>query len=453
VLRDLAAAVRTRRVGARDVVALALDRIDRLDPSIGAVVALRADQAMAEATAMDERVAAGDDPGPLAGIPCLIKDIEDLQGMPTTHGSLLFRDAPPAERDGLIASRLRNSGAIPVGKANTPEFAAEGFAANRLFGATRNPWAPEWSPGGSSGGSGAAVIAGMVPIATATDTGGSIRIPAAFCGLAGIKPTNGLVDRDPSLCWPDLTTCGPLAPGVDDVRLLLEVEAGRADLGPAGLPPRMLAMARFFPWGPLPEAVQAAFDTAVGALESELGLNVEPVEPDAVIRSGNPDADWGVWTAPELVQWLGRERAEQSLDLLYPSTRRFIEFGLGVSPEDFGAVRERARGYRRELEAVLQDNAVIVTPTLTVEGWLAEGRMPGAEEPGTPPEVYNTDVQNLTGLPAVTVPAGRMPNGVPFGIQFTGPPWADRRLLDLAEAWERARPWPAGAEGYEPFGV
>jgi Asp-tRNA(Asn)/Glu-tRNA(Gln) amidotransferase A subunit family amidase len=451
VLRDLADAVRTRRVGARELVALALERIERLDPGIGAVVALRADRATAEATAIDERVAAGEDTGPLAGIPCLIKDIEDLEGMPTTHGSLLFRDAPPAEQDGLIASRLRAAGAIPVGKANTPEFAAQGFTANRLFGATRNPWAPEWSPGGSSGGSGAAVIAGMVPIATATDTGGSIRIPAAFCGLAGIKPTNGLVDRDPSLCWPALTTCGPLAPTVDDLRLLLEVEAGRADLGPGGLPSRVLAMKRFTPWGPLPESVQAAFDTSVGALESELGLSVEQVEPDAVIQSGNADADWAVWTAPELVEWLGRERAEESMPLLYPSTRRFIEFGFGVSTEDYRGVRERAPGYRRELEAVLQDDAVIVTPTLTEEGWLADGRMPGAEEPGTPAEVYNTNVQNLTGLPAVTVPAGRMPNGVPFGIQFTGPPRSDRRLLDLAEAWERARPWPTAAEGYEPF--
>jgi len=297
------------------------------------------------------------------------------------------------------------------------------------------------------------VAAGMVPVATATDTGGSIRIPAAFCGLAGIKPTNGLVDRDPALCWPDLTTCGPLAPNVDDVRLLLEVEGGRADLGRGGLPSRVLAMPRFFPWGPLPESVQAAFDTAVGALETELGLPVEQVEPDAVIRSGNADADWAVWTAPELVEWLGRERAEESLPLLYPSTRRFLEFGFQTSPDDYRAVRERARAYRRELEAVLRDDAVILTPTLTEEGWLADGRMPGAEEPGTPPEVYNTNVQNLAGLPAVTVPAGRMPNGVPFGIQFTGSRWADRRILDLAEAWERTRPWPLAADGYEPFGV
>jgi Asp-tRNA(Asn)/Glu-tRNA(Gln) amidotransferase A subunit family amidase len=452
VLRDLAAAVRDRRVAARELVDLALDRIDRLDRDLGAVVALRADRARAEAAALDERIAAGEDPGPLAGIPCLIKDIEDLEGMPTTHGSLLFRDAPPAEGDGLMASRLRAAGAIPVGKANTPEFAAEGFTANRLFGTTRNPWATEWSPGGSSGGSGAAIAAGMVPIATATDTGGSIRIPGAFCGLVGLKPTNGLI-TDPALCWPDLTTCGPLAVSIEDLRLLLESEAGSIELRRDGPPARVVALPRCYPWGPLPDEIDALFRSALTGVETDLGLPVEPVEPGSVIRSGNPDTDWAVWTAPELVGWLGRERAESSLDLLHPVTRRFVEKGLRTSVQEYRAVRARAEAYRRELDAVLGDDAVIVSPTLTVPGWLAEGRMSGADDPGTEADVYNTNLQNQTGHPAVTVPAGRCSNGVPFGLQFTGPRFADVMLLDLAEAWERARPWPAVAEGYEPFAV
>jgi Asp-tRNA(Asn)/Glu-tRNA(Gln) amidotransferase A subunit family amidase len=454
VLRDLADAVRTRRVAARELVTMALKRIETCDPGINAVVALRAELALDEASAIDERIAAGEDPGPLAGIPCLIKDIEDLEGMPTTLGSLLFRDAPPAERDGLIASRLRSAGAIPVGKANTAELAAEGFTANRLFGATGNPWSPEWSPGGSSGGSGAAVAAGMVPIATATDTGGSIRIPGAYCGLAGLKPTSWVIDRDPALCWPDLTTCGPLAATVDDLRLLLEVEAGRdADLGPGGMPRRVVAVTRFSPWEPLPDAVETAFVSAVASLEEDLGLTVEWMEPDAVIRSGDPGSDWSVWTAPELVAWLGRERAEASLDLFYPTTRSFVEYGLRISDDEYRAVRQRAAQYTRELDQILDDDTAIATPTLTVEGWLADGRMPGADEPGPAAGVYNTDVQNLTGVPAISVPAGRFANGVPFGLQLTGPWFRDAMLLDLAEAWERARPWPRAAEGYEPFEV
>ena len=452
MLRDLAHAVRSRRVGAVELVDLALERIGRLDPNIRAVVALRAERARAEAEAIDGRIAAGEDPGPLTGVPCLIKDIEDLEGVPTTHGSVLFREAAPAERDGLMASRLRAAGAIPVGKANTPEFAAQGFTANRLFGATRNPWALEWSPGGSSGGSGAAVAAGMVPVATATDTGGSIRIPAACCGLVGLKPTTGLIERDRSLCWPDLTTCGPLGTSVDDVRLLLEVAAGRTE-GPPGIPGRVVAMTRFFPWGRLPDDVRSAFEAAVATIDDELGLPVEGKEPDEVIRSGNPDTDWAVWTAPELVDWLGRERAERSLDLLYPSTRHFVEFGLRIPSEERLAVRRRAAAYAKELTELLEQDTVIATPTLTVDGWLADGRMPGADEAGTPAEVYNTNVQNLAGLPAITVPAGRLSNGVPFGLQLTGGRGTDRKLLDLAEAWERARPWPRAADGYEPFDV
>jgi Asp-tRNA(Asn)/Glu-tRNA(Gln) amidotransferase A subunit family amidase len=451
VLRDLATAVRSRRVAARELVDLALDRIDRLDPGIGAVVAVRPEEARAEAEATDRRIVGGDDPGPLAGIPCLIKDIEDLHGVPTTHGSLLFRDAPPAVRDGLMASRLRGAGAIPVGKANTPEFAAQGFTANRLYGATGNPWGPAWSPGGSSGGSAAAVIAGMVPVATATDTGGSIRIPAAFCGLAGIKPTRGLVGRDPALCWPDLTTCGPLAVSVDDLRVLLEVEADPADPGPGGLPRRVVAVPRFSPGGPLPDAVEAAFADALIHLEGDLGLPVDRVEPHDAIRSGNPEDDWTRWTAPELVAWLGWERAERSLALLFPTTRRFVELGLRTSPERYGEARRRRLDYARDLVAILGRDAVIASPTLAAEGWLADGRMPDSDRPAPPLDVYNVSVQNMTGFPAITVPAGRLPNGLPFGLQLTGPRWADRMLLDLAEAWERARPWPRAAEGYEPF--
>lgn len=459
MLRELAAAVRDRRVSARDLVGLSLERAERLNPEIGAVVLLRAEEALADAANLDERVSTGQDPGPLAGIPCLIKEIEDLEGLPTTHGSLLFRDAQPAVHDGTICARLRAAGAIPIGKSNTPEFATEGFTANLVFGATRNPWARGWSPGGSSGGSAAAVAAGMVPIATATDTGGSIRIPAALCGLVGIKPTNGLLAFDPAYCWPELTTAGPLAPAVDDLRILLKVAKAGAvfpshgDQLSAGWPDRAVAAPRFGLPRPLADVVEAAFTRATVHLERVLGLEIEPAPAEGIVTGGDPDSDWGIWAAPELVAWLGRERAAGSLDQLHPATRGFVEMGLAMTIDDYLAVRERARTYARDLNLVLGENGVVISPTVTLEGWLPEGPVPGSSEPAPPLDAYNTNVQNQTGHPAITLPAGRLPNGVPFGIQLTAPRFRDSMLLDVAQAWEEAHPWPIVAEGHEPFAL
>jgi Asp-tRNA(Asn)/Glu-tRNA(Gln) amidotransferase A subunit family amidase len=463
VLRELASAVRDRKVSARELVERSLERIERDNPTLNAVVRVVAEEARGVAGDLDDRIARGEDPGPLAGIPFLVKDIEDLRGSPTTFGSLLFADAPPATQDGLVPGRLRAAGAIPVGKTNAPEFATDGFTANLLFGVTRNPWATDWSPGGSSGGSGAAVAAGLAPIATATDGGGSIRIPAAFCGLVGIKPTNGLIGRHPIPSWIDMSTDGPFATTVEDLRLLLSIEMGPVAGDPnalpepgfvfehAGTPTRVLAAPRFVPWGPLPAEIERRFRSALETLGDALHVPVEPIEPEKIFTSGNPDTDWFVLGPPEHVAHLGRSFVEENLDRLHPTTRTFFEQGLATGIEEYLAARRRRFAYVRELDELLGDDAVIATPTLASEGWLADGRMPGSDELGLPAEVYNTAVQNITGHPAISLPAGRCDNGVPFGLQITGPRFLDAMLLDLAEAWERAAPWPLAAEGYEPF--
>ena len=201
MLAELSAAVRDGRVHPKELVGEALRRIEAHDGPIRSVVALRGEEALDEAARSSHE-------GPLAGIPFLVKDLADYAGLPTTYGSRLFADAPPATADGVQAARLRAAGAIPIGKSNTPEFGWIGFTSNLVFGTTHNPWNLERSPGGSSGGSSAALAGGLVPIATASDGGGSVRIPASLTGLVGFKPTIGGIGRDGAPRWMDFSTAG-----------------------------------------------------------------------------------------------------------------------------------------------------------------------------------------------------------------------------------------------------
>ena len=459
VIAAVRAAIASRRVSVEEVVRHALDRIERLDGPINAVVALRADEALAEAKALDRDGVAG---GALAGVPLLIKDLEDVAGMRTTMGSALFADAPPARADGLVPSRLRAAGGIVVGKTNLPEFASEGFTSNLLFGTTRNPWALDWSPGGSSGGSAAAVAAGMAPIATATDGGGSIRIPAAFCGLVGIKPTNGVIGRRPIPDWIDFSTDGPFATTVADLRLLLAIERGPEPGDPTALPAvypgagekpsRILAVPRLSGFGPLPAGVANAFETALEAAAEVFGVHIERLETEAVWPSGGPQDEWMVLASVEHVHRLGREFVKAGLDRMHPAARAFMEHGLETSIDQYMAARWRRFDFVRQFDQLLGADAVILSPTVAAAGFLADGRLTPEEEPGMLASgVYNTEVANMTGLPAISLPAGICPNGVPFGLQVMAPRYRDDWLLDLAEVWERARPWPLVAPGYDSF--
>jgi Asp-tRNA(Asn)/Glu-tRNA(Gln) amidotransferase A subunit family amidase len=304
-----------------------------------------------------------------------------------------------------------------------------------------------------------------------------------MCGLAGLKPTAGVIGRRPIPDWIDLSTDGPLATSIDDLRLLLRLEAGPVAGDPTALPAwsggpgrpssagpgrgpgpsrdpglsptaglgRVLAAPRLVPWGPLPKPVAELFDAALAALQDDLGLRVEPLEPETIFRAGNPDLDWFTLAGSEHAHKLGRAAIESGADLLHPCARSFLLEGLAVPIEEYMAARRRRFEYVRELDELLGDSGVIATPTLASPGWLADGRMPGAAEPGVPDEVYNTAVQNITGHPALSLPAGRFPSGVPFGLQLTGPRFGDDLLLALGAAWEQARPWPPTAPGYDPF--
>jgi len=459
-IERVAHSVRTGQVSAVRVVKESLDRITRLDPELNSVVDVCAESAF-ENAAIADRNAQG---GLLAGVPTLVKDLEDVYGLPTRKGSKAYDSAPLAQRDAVVPGRLKAAGAIVVGKSTLPEFALEGYTSNLATGTTRNPWNNELSPGGSSGGSAAAVSAGLAGIATATDGGGSIRIPAAFCGLVGLKPTNGVMGRWPTPDWIDFSTDGPFATTVSDLRLLMNATVGPIAGDPsaypttawtqyAGVAPKKIyAAERTSDLGALPKELAAHFFDSVAALSELLSLPIEWLEPGSLFGSGDPDLDWFTVATSEHLNSLGREWVVSNFDILHPASQDFLSQGMNVSVDEYLDARRRRYGYVRVMDELLDGPNILVTPTVAEIGWLADGRLSGQSEPGSlPPEVYSTALQNVVGLPAVTVPHGVMSNGLPGSLQITGPRLSDSMLLDIAQQWETAHPWQRVAPGYEPF--
>jgi Asp-tRNA(Asn)/Glu-tRNA(Gln) amidotransferase A subunit family amidase len=460
-LLTLSAAIRRGQITVTALVTASIERLEAANPLLNVLADQAFDEALAVAAAMDR----GDSPtGRLAGIPTLIKDLEDWRGHPTRKGSLALRDAPVATTNGVVPQRLLDAGSVVVGKSTLPEFAVEGYTANLLTGVTRNPWNPEFSPGGSSGGSAAAVVAGLVGVATATDGGGSIRIPASFCGLVGIKPTNGLIGRWPTPDWIDYSTDGPFATSSDDLRLLLDVMAGPVAGDPTaptrafiatmsrldGRPQRIIAAERTSPLGPLPAGVSRAFHEAAEAFADVMKSVITWREPEGFFVEGDPDLDWFTVTTAEHVASLGRAWVEEHMDEFHVSTREFLSSGLVVTAEEYLSARRRRFHYVRTLDELLGDDGLLVTPTLASAGCLADGRLRAdLEVHGLPPEAYSTAVQNVTGHPAITLPFGMLETGLPFGLQVTAAHYDDYRLLDVADIMQAAYPWARTAPGYE----
>jgi Asp-tRNA(Asn)/Glu-tRNA(Gln) amidotransferase A subunit family amidase len=456
----LSAAVRERRLSATTLVTASIERIESANSDLNVLAEEAFDDALETASALDRG-----DPltGRLAGIPTLIKDLEDWRGHPTRKGSLALRDAPPAVTNGVVPQRLLDDGAVVVGKSTLPEFAIEGYTANLLTGVTHNPWNVEYSPGGSSGGSAAAVAAGLVGIATATDGGGSIRIPASLCGLVGIKPTNGLIGRWPAHDWIDYSTDGPFATSSDDLRLLLDVMAGPIAGDPTAPTRRFLAnMARLderavrivaadrtSPLGPLPHGVETAFHEAAGAFAELFKSTISWRDPDDFFVDGDPDLDWFTVTTAEHVSALGRRWVQEHMGEFHVSTQEFLSTGLEVTADDYLSARRRRFQYVRTMDDLLGDDGVLLTPTVASDGWLADGRLSAQSDVhGLPPEVYSTAMQNVTGHPALTLPFGRTGAGLPFGLQVTAAHYDDYRLLDIADVVQAAYPWQSTATGY-----
>ncbi len=455
----LARAVAEGRISATALVTASIERLERAG-ELNVLAETTYDEALEGAQQIDEGERAQ---GALLGVPTLVKDLEDLAGHPTRKGSLALRDAPPAAANGVVPGRLVAAGAVVVGKSTLPEFAIEGFTANLLTGITRNPWNLEYSTGGSSGGSAAALSAGLVGVATATDGGGSVRIPASLCGLVGLKPTNGVVGRWPAPDWIDYSTDGPFATSCDDLRLIFDVMRGPVGGDPTAPPRgsldvahqiegplRLAAAERTSPLGPLPASVAQVFRDAVDAFADRFDAPVTWLEPSAFFLDGDPDLDWFTVTSAEHVAALGRQWVLEHMDEFHAATQEFLTTGLGVGIDDYVAARRRRYLYVRRLDELLDEGGVLLTPSVAAEGWLADGRMnEDAEVHGLAPEVYSTAVQNVTGHPAISIPFGHLPSGLPFGLQATAEHYHDLRLIDIAAVMEGSYPWARTAPGYE----
>ena len=442
MLAELAAAVREKRVEPIDLVDESLRRIEASQATLNAVTAVRAEEARAEA-----RSHARD--GALAGLPVLVKDLARVRGMRTTLGSPLYADAPPDEVDDVVVARLKEAGAIVVGRANSPAFGHAPFTTNTLYGATTNPWNPERSPGGSSGGSAAALAAALVPLATSSDGGGSVRIPASCCGLVGYKPSMGAIGRNVLPRWIGFSTLGATGRTVADVVLEASVILGPArgdflSLPRAGIalepqrPPRVVACRTFR--STVDPVIEAAFEDALETI-GRAGVEVTRADAPTDERTG---VAWFTISTAELAESLAHVRDQW--DSFEESLRMMLLFGEQVTAAQYiGATR-----YRHEVSArfddLLGDDAVLVTPVANMQSWPPEG--PVADDPGA---ALNTPDINFTGHPAASVPLGRDDAGVPFGLQVVGPRFADGLTLGLAELLERERPWPTVAPGYEPY--
>ena len=449
---ELARLVRSREVSPVEVVEACLARVETFNPAVNAVVTLNP-RALDEAGELELRLVRGKDVGLLAGLPVGIKDVTPVAGLRTTYGSTLYRDHVPTE-DALVVRRLREAGAVILGKTNCPEFAAGGNTFNEVFGRTRNPWDPTRSAGGSTGGGAAGLVTGMITLAEGTDLGGSLRIPASFCGVVGLRPSVGLIPTHPAdWAWDTLQVEGPMARTAQDVALMLQAVAGPSPLSPLSQPTAgrnfVAAAGRAIPPGLrvayCPDIAGIGIDpviervcrrAAVGL--GELGAEVDEIELDLSFGRQPFLALRGFWFVAHMFP-----RMDQ-LDRFGANVAGNIRAGLETTSRDLGAA-EAARGRMwhlfRELFGKFDH---LLTPCMAVPPFPVDENYPDTVA-GKKMETYvdwiaPTFVLSLSGLPVASVPCGLDPDGLPVGLQIVGKPFGEEAVLALASQIQQRHP-------------
>ncbi len=428
-IEQVAREIRARQRSAREVVAWTLEVVDALNPGLNAFTVVDGDRAMEAAGRVDEALVRGSHVGPLAGIPLAVKDLHHAAGLPTSFGSAALAREVPASDSPLVA-RLRTAGCIVVGKTNTSELGWKPLTDNPSFGATRHLLDAARSPGGSSGGSAVAIASGMVPLATGSDGGGSIRIPASVCGLPGYKASPGRIASDPGALWPTLSVDGVLTANVADLRSVLPTidEVGEG-AGPAVLPDRVRWSSSLGYADVDPEvlAVCQRFIQRLADAGTELTTSEEVLDED-------PLAAWLALTATENRDRIGHLRGTAAWELLDEGLRRQVErfeaSGIDASLERAASTRSHVA---ERLATALEGVDAVLTPTVATAAPALDGRGLLAGRP-TAGWVRFTYPCNLAGLPAVTLLAGHTADGWPVGIQVIGRRDSDSRLLGYLDA-------------------
>jgi amidase len=453
---ELSRLFRARKVSPLELMQAVLARIDAVNPRVNAYVTLARDSALQAARQATRALRRGAVLRALHGVPVSIKDLTPTKGIRTTWGSKIFETNVPAE-DALVVGRLRGAGAIIVGKTNTPEFGAGGNTFNAVFGATRNPWNPSLTCGGSSGGAAVALATGMGPIAEGSDLGGSLRTPAAFCGVVGFRTTPGLVPLYPrDLAWDSLSVTGPMARTVSDVALMLSVTAGPDDRAPLSYQ----VDTRAFPaavrrpsikgwrvaWTPdLGGLIQVDADVARVAEGATrvlrgLGASVRTDSPSFAelheIVLGTRGLSMVALHADKLPKW----RDQMQKGLVWN-----IEQGLGLTPVAIARAEKLRTALWHRARRFMEGYELLVLPTVAVKPFPIEQPYP-TEIDGKPMADYTnwfflTYAISVLGLPAISVPAGFTRDGLPVGLQIVGRRRQEAAVLAAAAAFERAAPW------------
>lgn len=448
-------AIRKKEISPVEIVKIILTRLEKINPQVNAFCTVIPEMALRMAQRTEEEIIQGQEIKPLHGIPVSIKDLTITAGIRTTFGSKIYENYIP-EEDALIVQRLKKAGAIILGKTNTPEFGAGANTYNAIFGPTRNPWKLTHTCGGSSGGAAVALACGLGPLATGSDLGGSLRIPASFCGVVGFRTSPGLIPVYPRLLgWDTMVVEGPMARTIKDTALMLSVIAGRDDLSPISLPTdeRTFLAAVENPeikglqiaWSPdlrlipVDNEVKKIVEAAAYRFE-ELGCVVTPDQPDytglreviQVTRAWRMAALYG----DVLKKWR---------DQMNPNLVANIEQGLKLSAEEIGqAEKNRTLIYLR-VQRFFEKYDLLITPTVAIPPFPVEISYP-KEINGQPMADYTdwfilTYAISITGHPAISIPCGFTSVGFPVGLQIIGHRLAEVTVLKAAAAFETIFPW------------